>query len=147
MSEAAIRILLKAIIESVTDIGLVHDYRRMATTDKEFIDKFVTTIDNTRQVRGWQIYREGAAEDPHTTAAPHNYVIEGYMGIQDANATEKTFTALTEAIRTAVRSDTTLYNAGYAHHPVQIPTQNELSFGGVLCHHAKMTLLIYDFIT
>lgn len=146
MSEATIREKIKTILSGVTNIGVVHDYRRSASSDAAFIELFRTTISGVDQIRGWMISRRSASEQQKTTAAPHQYEIDGYMGLQDAAATEKTFTLLIEAVRAAVRDDMTLFAAGFAHDALQVQTQEELMFGAVLCHHVKLTFAVYDLI-
>lgn len=147
MSEAAIRQKIKTILMSVADIGVVHDYRRNAAGDAAFIALFSDVIAGQRQYRGWQIYRESATESSNSTVALNNYVIEGYLGIRDAAETGKAFDLLIEAIRAAFRADTTLHDAGNGHGPVQVPVINEMNFGGVLCHHARLTITINDYVT
>lgn len=147
MSEADIRTKIKAILGAVTNVGAVYDYRRNAASDSEFILLFKQTVGGVDHIRGWMIHRRSASEQAKTTAAPHVYELNGYLGIKDATATEKTFTALVEAVRDKFRADATLYNAGYAHDPVQVEQQDDRQFGAVLCHHAQLSITVYDMIT
>ncbi len=147
MSESAIRVLLKTILESVADIGKVYDYERYTNTEAGARALFKTEISGQEQYRAWMISRRSASEQPKTTASPNVYVIRGFLGVSDAASTEKTMTLLVEAIRDAFRDDATMYNAGYAHEPVQVSMQDKRMFGQLLCEHAELSITVYDFKT
>jgi hypothetical protein len=151
MSEVAIRVGIYNILYAIPDIGMVHDYERWAVDWSKFISFFKTTIGGIPQVRGWEIGRKSAAEEKiilginnNANQITHNYRITGYMSIQDSAATEKTFTALLEAISAAFRADMTLNGACIYHQFIQHEMIDARMFGDVLCHYAEMFLAVVE---
>jgi len=151
MSESAIRTQIYTILNAVTNIGKVYDYERWTADWTTFINLFKTTIATVDQIRGWEISRRsvgerqaiikvgsGAHEDDHA------YMIRGYMGVNDASATEKTFNALIESIRTVFRDNKNLNGACERHGRIQASIIEFRLFGGVLCHYAELSLTVYE---
>ena len=76
----------------------------------------------------------GGSEQP----TGHEYMIKGYLGVKDADATEKVINALIETVVEACRQNCTLNGAGYIDSiKGQIDTR---TFGIILCHCAELTL-------
>lgn len=148
MSEANIRAQIYAIVNGITDIGMVYDYERWDADWTTFINLFKTTISGTDQIRGWEISRRACPESLQTLGEvdrPQNYIIRGYMGLNDAAATEKTFNTLIEAIAAALRSNLTLNHvANLGHDYLQVERIEARMFGGVLCHYAELGLIVHD---
>jgi len=151
MSESAIRAEIAAIVGGVADIGKVYDYERHASSWAKFIQLFKATIGGQPQIRGWEISRVRVAETletlgggPAATDNKHTYAIQGYLGVNDAEASEKTFEALIEEIRAAFRANPTLNGAADGHDYIQAETIDTRMFGSVLCHYAKLLLTVTE---
>lgn len=140
MSEAAIRQKIHDIVAAVPNCGVVHKYERWAVDWSKFLALFQDPA--TKQILGWEITRVAApAEkiDVIEEVTNHQYVIQGYMGLSDALATEITFQALIEAIKAAFKGNHTLGGICMDAGPVSLEICEPRSFGSVLCHYAKLT--------
>lgn len=148
MSYSAILALLKTIVEGVAGTGKIHDYVRLARNEQKFIELFVT--DNV--VNGWQISRRSTPQsfedsdekDGVLIEAVHEYILTGFRGIDDANASEKTFQNLVEAVSDALATDSTLQAADYNIGAPQILVVEPRAFGHVLCHVAEISIKIAE---
>lgn len=151
MSESTIRAQIYAIINAITNIGVVYDYERWAADWVSFINLFKTTIATVEQIRGWEISRRAAPESGVTAEATigqtdkqHVFLIQGYMGLNDSAATEKTFNALIEAISDAIRPKLTINGTALDHDFIQAEIIEPRMFGGVLCHYAQLSLTVHE---
>jgi hypothetical protein len=149
MSESAIRTQIYTILNAVTNVGKVYDYERWTADWTTFINLFKTTISGIDQIRGWEIGRRSAKEERQTLGAndrDHTFIIRGYLGLNDAAATEKTMNNLVEAIAAAFRANLTLNGAAVQGHDyLQIDLIEARTFGSVLCHYAELRLNVHDF--
>jgi hypothetical protein len=153
VSEATIRAQIKTVLDTVTNVGRTHDYLRWAIDETAFDDLFGTSVSDTDQYRGWMIAWLGfTQEEPYTGRdsdqyRTHTFQIDGYLGLKDSKATEKTFAALTEAVCNALDADSTINSSDFAHMrmPVQCIADSRL-FYGKLCHHAEITLQVVETI-
>ncbi len=148
---SAIRGAIKTKLLAVSGIGKVHDYERYAANDKQFQDLYKDTASN--RIKGWNLYREATSERDlynGSVRRVHTWRITGFMGIEDADATGKTFDDLVEVIATAFRTDRTLgglvddiKDMSQEDGPsgVQVDSIEPVMFAGVLCHRARMRLL------
>lgn len=146
-----IRAALVALIGGVPDIGVVNDYERYAERASDMQRLYVATIDGVDQLRGWFVRRLATIEQDISATAGGRYVvrhtwrIQGYMALNDANASEKTFDTLIEAVRAALRAD---INLGGLVSSTETPDQagaaledsSPVLFAGVLCHSARLSL-------
>jgi hypothetical protein len=145
---------VKSNLDAVTDIGQTHDYSRWTADWNAFINLFKALIAGKSQIRGWEITRV-AAPEKHQGAYLrfHKFEINGYMGLNDADATDKTFQALIdnvcERLRTAKDGSAWFYGDGGVSDdaPAQALVIDERTFGGVLCHHATISLTVTERIS
>ena len=158
MSETLIRAKLVEIIRSVTGVENVYDYPLTFTTWDEFVSHWK---DSTGKILGFEIARRAAREnyDDHDEATcAHSYIIKGYMGINNAGASDNAFQALLEAIRGRFRFDHYLSGVDLDSQgnkvmeatsvtPVQVERSDERLFGSVLCHYAEMAISVSELIT
>ena len=149
MSEATIRAQIKTELESVTNIGLVHDYDRLTTTWGELLARFKTTIGGGDQVRAWTIQWGGFVPgDPQSVGGLfvrfHQFVIRGYLGLDDSTATEKTFSALAETVSNELDGSATLHSLStYFDTPwASVPVCEARMFGSALCHYCEINLVV-----
>lgn len=147
MSESAIRQQIYTILSDVTNIGKVYDYERWAVDWNTFINLFKTTINGKDQIRGAEIGRMApVSDDMHRTIRNHTYFINLFMGVNDAEASEKTFNAIIEAIATAFRPDEQLALNGecLGIEYIKVDELDTRTFGSVLCHFCRMTTMVYE---
>lgn len=148
MSESAIRTKIRGIMLTVADIGVVHDYERFAGGDwGKFIEFFRCTIGGKEQIRGWELCRKAAparydSNGEETTT--HQFVIRGYRGVRDADATEKDFNVQIEAVREKFRFNFTLDGLCELAGPVSVEAIDVRMFGSVLCHYCELSLPVQE---
>jgi len=145
MSYQTIRDQVKIILESVTNIGNVHDYIRSTV----FWNDFFTKHKDTNQILTWEISRISTAEEVwsvqnaagsepnfHDT---HSIVIVGHMSLQDSTATEKTFQDLVTAIQTKFRQNNDLNGTVIIPKQLQVKSVGHANYAGILVHRAVLT--------
>ncbi|MBI5075632.1 MAG: hypothetical protein HZB62_10780 [Nitrospirae bacterium] len=150
MSEALIRTQIFTILSGVTDIGKVYDYERWSADWGAFISLFKSTVGSKDQIRGCEIARRAAPGGYDSNAEElirHQYVIRMYMSLSDADATEKTFNALIEAVKSAFRFNFQLNDTCESAGPVSADIIEPRFFGSVLCHYAELSLPVIEMVT
>lgn len=143
MSESAIRTQIYTIISGVTNIGKVYDYERWAVDWGTFLNLYK---DSGGKILGWEIGRKSPITEDETSVKKHTYSIKGYMGLKDADMTEKTFNGLIESVATAFRNNKELNGAALGHDFIQVEVLDVRTFGSVLCHFVELTLTVYEHI-
>lgn len=150
MSAGAIRTAIATVMMAVPDIGVVHEYARY-TKSMSGIKAFYFSATHG-DIRGWHITRRRMNESSPLTGAhgPEETVweITGYLGVNDAQATELALEVLVEVLREAFRTNDTLNNTVDGTFIVgegkpfglQLEEFDHVVFGGVLCHRAKCAL-------
>ena len=151
MSQAAIRTAIYNAINGVASVGLVYDYERHATEWGDFLDLFKSTIGGTAQIRGWMVGYRGIQSVENSRfsgvgriARTHRFQVLGVMGIDDSEATEKTFAALAEDVADALDSDATVQ--GFMHTAPASFGFDPSPFAGILVHAAAITIEITESI-
>jgi hypothetical protein len=151
-TEAQIRAGIIALVEGVSDVGVVHDYIRFTANWSDFLDFFKTTIDGQAQIRGWMLTMERMPNQKMTggSSALHrrlyHYRLRGYMGLDDSAETEKTFLAIALAIIQELEQypllNGVLSNGTFEDWPY-IEFFEARTFGGAVCHHAEIAFTVY----
>lgn len=154
---AAIRAAIKAAMLTVPKLGVVHDYERYHTSEAKFKELFVADIDGAETLRGWWLRRSGTAERSlgiGRNVEINTWTIRGYMGLNDAAATELQLEALVEALRDKLRDDPTL--GGVCQQSpltdsgnvdgLQVLDMSPVLFCGVLCHAAVLQLTTWSYL-
>lgn len=145
MSESAIRTQIATIVSDIQDIGIVHDYERWAVDWGKFIVLFKDPASG--KILGWEVGRKppiGDSKDDQGTIATHTYFVRGYMAVNDAAKTEKTFNSLIEEIRGEFRTKKDLNGAALGTEYIKVDSLDTRSFAGVLCHFTELTLTVYE---
>lgn len=145
---AAILTAIKALLETVSGIGIVHKSQRLTTDWTSFVKQFV---DDDGFINGWTISRRTSPETYKTnTQAERKYtfVIRGFRGVQDAAEphSELVFQELVEAVCDVFRADYDLGEACEFHGPLQVNVVDYRMFGGVLCHYAEAELTAQELL-
>lgn len=142
MSDSTIRASIKALMQTVPGIGVVHDYDRWTVDSAALVALFKTDpTDKTAPLHGWEITRDAvqlAWLSGNRYKATHSYVIRGYYALKDAVASEKLFNLIVDALVQAF-IDHKLPNVEF--HPVPAVTKiAPWIFAGVMCHHAELRI-------
>lgn len=148
-----IRTQIKTILESVTGIGVVHDYERWTNDWKKTLEFFKP--ENQDNFNGWMVTRTATEERAKVfgkNIASHNFLIRGIYTLDDAAASEKIFQDLIEGIRTAFRTNFTLNGTcittyvdidsmnGGGKLGIQVKTVEVRTFASALCHYCELQL-------
>lgn len=138
-------------LAAIAGVGKVHDYERFAAREKDFQDLYKDATSG--RILGWNFYREATREidlNNGEVRRLHLWRIHGYMSLDDADTTGKTFQDLVESIATAFRTDRTLgnlvddikdMNQESGESGIQVDAVEPVMFAGVLCHRARLSLL------
>jgi len=141
MSVSAIRTRIKAKLSAVEGIGIVHEYQRWASTWSKFLSQFKTESD---VINGWMITRRAtpsARDTMPTLNRGHVFILTGFYGLNDDDATELVFQDMVEDIQDAFDSDVTLGGLVLKSGPLQVKVVENRTFGNVLCHYAELELV------
>ena len=154
MSQATQRAHLKAVLDSVSDIGQTYDYLKWAMHWSDVLAAFKTTIGGDDVIRGWTMEVRAipagslawetnqSNKSTATVLRTYRWAFRGVLGHNDADETEKTAASLAEAVMNALDLDPTLHDQTvyYGDTPPCSGDVLELRhFGGVLCHYVEIS--------
>ena len=147
MSLTTIRTEIKAVLEGITDIGMVHGYERFSTDWKKFLDFFKPA--GKDYIRGWTIRRVTTTEELATHEEgdrDYSFKIRGYMSLSDSIASSDTFDDYIETIcdtfRALIRDD--LNDKADMLGLMQVDLIEDRMFGTVLCHYCELSITIQE---
>ena len=142
---------IAAKLAPVPGIGTIHKYERQVADQAKFILLFK---DPTGKICGWEITRRAAGE--HQRGAyfrHHQFVLKGYLGLQDATASSIQFQELCDEVCSVFRNaDPATPESSWDYingdeqtaAAAQIESINDRMFGAVLCHCAEITLSVTE---
>lgn len=93
--------LVQQIMLAIPDIGLVHNRKRYFRDTNDFLKAMTTQVKGVNQVRAWLITSPAAPRRRGPSISFFEDIelkILGYMSARDVDATERSFTALTETV-------------------------------------------------
>jgi len=142
VAEATIRAAILAALDTVSNIGVTEDYLRWAAEYNDLLALFKVSIGGVDQVRAWLVSLVSISDDwqdfSRSRLRTYRFRVDGYLGLDDSAATEKTFVALTEAVCEAL-ADAYPLAADYSC-SAATATIDHVLFGGIMCHHAAITI-------
>jgi len=142
---------IQSMLSGINGIGIVHNYERYAKREADFQAFYKDTTNN--RILGWNFSRVSTAEldlDNGGVRRVYTWRIRGFMSIDDADASERTFQELIETICSTFRTNPTLglqdtetKNLAQEDGPagIQVDAVEPVMFAGVLCHRATLTLV------
>lgn len=148
------RAAIVAVINSVADVGHVHDRERYARDESGFRALYqFTPQGGAPQLRGWWVRRVQTDESSADTGdglVCHTWQVRGYMAFNDPDGSELVFDDLIEQIRDAVRADLTLggvCDLGPVEpmEGMQVLDAGPVMFAGVLCHSVVLQLKTWSY--
>ncbi|MCX5908470.1 MAG: hypothetical protein NTY64_15120, partial [Deltaproteobacteria bacterium] len=144
MSDAAFRAAIKTLFEEIPGVGKVHAYERFAKEPSKFLEFFKNS---DSKIYGWEITRSAVSASEWITKKcklTHLYVIKGYYGLRDAQASDGAFGAIIDAILLKFISKKV---TGSSLHKLPIvPTIHVREFASVLCHYAEIHLQVTEIV-
>lgn len=149
---AAVKTKILANVNSVTDIGTVHEYERYAKNQVDMRALYQKAIGGVDQIRGWhlvELAKKTRSAALHVDDVRTVWELRGFMSLDDSAASELTFDLLVELIRTTMRADPDLGGVANTHDSDseeagwQVVEKNKVMFAGVLCHHARLQLVTW----
>ncbi len=148
MSYATIRDGIEAALNSVTDIGRVHDYWRYDTNVATFAEHFKTTIGGVAQIRAWIVQFGGIEPSKDGVLGTHTslyqFIVSGYRSLNDAAASEKEFMALAETVVRSLAAKRDFGDSEVRDYSTTITGVDvDLAmFAETLCHRARINLSV-----
>ena len=146
MSYQTVLAKVKTYMEAIPSIGNVHDYVRWNKDWPASLTLFKVTSP-TAQLRFWDISRIRTPEISKVdmvNSRQYTFRIRGFMSLNDAAASEKTFQELIEAVCDKFRGKPTLEGDAVDSNPVQVDNVGHAMVGDVLCHMPECTLTIEE---
>jgi hypothetical protein len=166
-NEANARAAIKTVLDAVTNIGSTHDYERFADDWDTLISLYQASIGAdpvVEQLRGWNISL--AAIEPHeqetfggpgaagTVEITYDYRIRGYMAVDDASASEKTFVTLTMSLIADLDAAAALHssnredgaNGNFYGPPVSSARFDFRVFSDVLVHYVELQQILKEVV-
>ena len=151
-----VRTAIKAKIAGVANVGAVHDYERYTKEAAALLALYESAAQGGNRVYGWFVSLKRISERFVATGRYHaiaDWALVAYMGLSDADATEKLLAAQVDLVRNAFRADDELGGAvstcivedrGNVA-GVQLDDLSPVLFAGLLAHRARCSLatLIY----
>ena len=145
MSLSTVRAKMKTVIESVSGIGQVHDYKRYVHDWDSYKELFA----KNQKINTWEIQRNHVESDPYGGSGGredrmHVFIIRGFYAVSDDLASEKTFQDLADLVIDAFRNKPDLDAvANIINFPITADFQESM-FGGVLCHVVEIRLSVSE---
>lgn len=142
---------IKTHLSTIPVIGMIHTYDRQIVDPAKFIELF--RYKPTAQILGWEMHRTAVPEIVHGAHFRlHQFMLRGYMSVEDAKATSLKFQDLADQVcakfRTAAPPPGSTWEYRNAAEPLnsaaQIDIINDRMFGSVLCHCAEISLVISE---
>ena len=152
MSVALIREQIKTILSAVSNTGKIHEYERFCTDWSKFLDLFK---DENEEINGWTISRKSSSQlifaQGNDIQRIHHFLLTGFYGMQDEQASELSFQDVIEAIVDKFYDYDTLNDTCFSIAPnpgeqvgIQVDMIENRIFGNVLCHYAELSLYVQE---
>ena len=133
-------------IAAVPNVGKVHNYERWTKAEKDFRGFY----EYDQRILGWNVRRVSKAETSDALGRwniTNQWMIKGFLSLDDAAGSELIFDNLIEAIGDAFRTDETLggvVDSTVLENPnvagIQVEDSGPVTFAGVLCHSVRLAL-------
>lgn len=147
---ADVRAALAALLAGVTGIGQVHDYFRLVTDEVTAKARFVTG----GRLHAWMVtladdeaYEEALATGARCRRIRARFAVHGYYAVDDADASEKAFETVLQAVIDALREDHTLGGVVIVAMPPRVREFTHRTFATVLCHYTRIELDVHAEVT
>lgn len=129
-------------LNTVASIGQVHNRERYSADWSAYLGQFKNAA--TGDIRGWTVTFGGLTGTPYRGAAnrrAYEFVIRGYLGLDDSANTETAFYNLVEAVLDALDGRTDLGDTDvidFSVGPASVRAAEPRQLGSVLVHYAEI---------
>ena len=133
-------------MNTITDIGRVHDSIRLTFDTEGWVGTSVATIGGEKKARVWMVRLEAndtKRADQSSMQWNQRAVIEGYLQVEADGAGEKTAIALSEQIIRTLAADlwsTRLNNTVLTGKPPKLEDNRPQFFGFVGAHYVRLVM-------
>lgn len=151
MALSTIREKIKSLLEAISSVGTVYDYKRYC---KDWTT-YKTLFTEDDKVNTWEIQRVSGEAFVHGTNAVnrrrHNFIIRGFYAVDDSGASEKTLDNIIEDIIDKLRNyptmDATAEKISFSPDEPMTWTVSYGNLGSVLCHIVEIALTVQEYET
>jgi len=149
MSEATARAAIDTVVSGVTNIGKAYSYERFVNDWSDYLDLFKVTISSVAQIRGSTVGYDGQAAEINAVGSvirTHRFIVRSRLRLQDSSASEKTASALCEAICDALDAASSLHDGTtyVKTSAASIGVFEHRLYGSVLCHYSEINLEVTE---
>ena len=149
---APVRAAIKATLEGVEGMGVVHDHEPFAGNASAMATMYRTDAQSGNRLYGWFVSLRSMPEfylDIGRWIADPVWRLVAYMSLDEADGTEKKLAAQLDLVRNAFRdADDLGLGDGYTlivpengnKRGVQLEEMDHVMFAGVLCHRLRCSL-------
>ncbi len=138
---------IAARIAGIPNVGKVHSYQRHVNDPEKRSALFKDTGNDRLSV--WMISRSSFGDQQYASTANEinsEYVIRGYMAVDDDRQSEHVFQKLVDAISEEFRPQDDLDGSVEMAGPIQAPAIGYVDWSGVLVHSAELRLPVREFL-
>lgn len=146
-SFAAVAAVVKTSMEAETTLINVYDYDPFTVDWTTFLAHFAAPTGQPPQ--GWAITREACRiswEDSGHSMWLHQVIVRGWMGVNVALATPKSFQALVDTVANVFCQDVDLGGLIEIHDPASIRVIQPRIYGGVLMHYGELAMECHELV-
>jgi len=144
-----LRDAITTVLETVPNIGVVHDRERFVVDPSRYLDLFKTNIGGKTQLRAWMVLRERASYITdgafNEIRMQHGFILYGILGFEDASDTYATLQGLADAVMAVLDAQSTLDVGGVIVGqvgPCSMRAFRTEQFGSALCHACEISVPI-----
>lgn len=142
------------LLTQVEGIGKVYKYERWVIRESDFANIYTTNkIVNGKEIKyinGWEITRSEVEETIYDTGEnwrKHHFIIRGFYGVDDQNASSLEFQYLIEAILEKLRSAYTREDVSWFFpDPPRVNFITTIMFGNYLVHTCEIEWVISELL-
>lgn len=139
-----IRNALVAEIQTIDDIGYVVGRLRYVPTEKEFAETYVGTFDGKPQARAWHVTLDSTDlrhADEELMSGTINYIVHGWVGLQDDEDSESDLYALAwEIISTTARQVWALDAGALEVRPPNVRNTDVVTIGNLMANYIEVVI-------
>lgn len=138
---------LAARIAAVPNVGKVHSYQRHVNDPEQRHALFKDTANERLSV--WMISRSSFGDQQYASTANEinsEYIIRGYMAVDDDRQSEHIFQKLIDAISDVFRPQDDLDGVVELTGPIQVSAIGYVDWAGVFVHSAELRLTVREFL-
>ncbi|MEX2630027.1 MAG: hypothetical protein WD341_08825 [Tistlia sp.] len=147
-----VRAAILAKLQARSELGLVHGFERYSKQASTLVELYTSAgAGAKRELRGWylrRLRRRVRADGSMYVKVETEWRLRGFLGLEDAEATETVLDSLVDAIEADFRADDTLGGLVERLGPEgeesawgwQLTDSGPVMFGSMLCNSAELSL-------